>query len=71
MRTLIGVNDPQAVKKWSNALGVAVNKASYFAKKMMGFGNESRLPIQRMDDLESDAGDEVTYDLLMPASRER
>ena len=70
MRTMIGVNDPQAVKKWSTALGVAVNKASYFARKMMGMGKDSRLPIQRMDELESDAGDEVTYDLLMPMNME-
>jgi len=70
VRTMIGVNDPQAVKKWSNALGVAVNKASYFARKMMGMGKESRLPIQRIDDLESDAGDEVTLDLLMPMNME-
>ena len=70
MRTMIGVNDPQAVKRWSTALGVAVNKASYFARKMMGMGKDSRLPIQRMDELESDAGDEVTYDLLMPMNME-
>lgn len=70
MRTVIGVNDPQAVKKWSTALGVAVNRASYWTRKMMGFGKDSRLPIQRMDDLESDAGDEVTYDLLMPMNME-
>lgn len=70
MRTLIGVNDPQAVKKWSTALGVAVQKKSYFSKNMMGMGRESRLPIQRMDELESDAGDEVTYDLLMPMNME-
>lgn len=70
MRTYIGVNDAQTVKKWSNALGVAVNKASYFARKMMGMGKDSRLPIQRMDELESDAGDEVTFDLLMPMNME-
>lgn len=70
MRTVIGVNDPQAVKKWSTALGVAVNKKSYFTRKFMGMGEESRLPIQRMDDLESDAGDEVTFDLLMPMNME-
>jgi N4-gp56 family major capsid protein len=51
-------------------LGVAVNKSSYFARKMMGMGKDSRLPIQRMDELESDAGDEVTYDLLMPMNME-
>lgn len=70
MRTLVGVNDAQAVKKWSTALGVAVNKESYFASNMMGMGKESRLPIQRIDDLESDAGDEVTVDLLMPMNME-
>lgn len=70
MRSFIGVNDPQTVKRWSSALGVAVNKASYFAKKMMGTGKDSRLPIQRMDELQSDAGDEVTYDLLMPMNME-
>lgn len=70
MRSVIGVNDPQTVKKWSSALGVAVNKESYFASKMMGMGKDSRLPIQRMDELEKDAGDEVTYDLLMPMNME-
>ena len=70
MRTTIGVNDSQAVKRWSTALGVAVNKASYFASKLMGMGKETRLPIQRMDELESDAGEEVTYDLLMPMNME-
>lgn len=44
MRTAIGVNDPQAVKKWSTALGVAVNKSSYFARKMMGMGKDSASP---------------------------
>jgi N4-gp56 family major capsid protein len=70
LRTVVGVNDPQTVKRWSTALGVAVNKSSYFARKMMGMGKDSRLPIQRMDELESDAGDEVTYDLLMPMNME-
>ncbi len=69
-RTIIGVNDPQAVKKWSTALGVAINKESYFASSMMGMGKQSRLPIQRVDDLESDAGDTVTIDLLMPMNME-
>lgn len=69
-RTLIGVNDPQAVKKWAAATAVAVNKNSYFGKKMVGEGRESRLPIQRIDDLEQGAGDEVTIDLLMPSNQE-
>jgi N4-gp56 family major capsid protein len=70
MRTLIGVNDPQAVKKWSTAMATAINKSSYFARKFIGEGKDSRLPIQRIDDLERGAGDEVTVDLLMPMSME-
>ncbi|WP_017757597.1 N4-gp56 family major capsid protein [Pseudacidovorax intermedius] len=70
MRTLIGVNDPQAVKKWSSLMAVAINKASYWAKKFIGEGKDARLPIQRIDDLESGAGDEVTVDLLMPMNME-
>jgi N4-gp56 family major capsid protein len=70
VRTLIGVNDPQAVKKWASLMAVAINKASYWAKKFVGAGKDARLPIQRIDDLESGAGDEVTVDLLMPLSME-
>jgi N4-gp56 family major capsid protein len=70
MRTIVGVNDPQAVKKWATALAVAVNKSSYFTKKFMGEGKNSRLPIQMISDLESDAGDEITVDLLMPMNME-
>ena len=70
MRTLIGVNDRQSVKKWATMLSVAVNKSSYFARKMTGEGKDARLPIQRIDDLEQGSGDEVTVDLLMPMSME-
>lgn len=70
MRTLVGVGDPQACKKWGTATSVAVNKGSYFAKKYIGEGKMARLPIQRIDELESGPGDEVTVDLLMPMSME-
>lgn len=70
MRTLIGVNDQQAVKRWAAATAVAINKNSYFGKRMIGEGRESRMPIQRIDDLQEGAGDEVTLDLLMPSNAE-
>jgi N4-gp56 family major capsid protein len=70
MRTLIGVNDPQAVKKWASLMAVAINKASYWARKFVGEGKDARLPFQRIDDLESGAGEEVTVDLLMPMNME-
>ncbi len=70
MRTTVGVNDPQAVKKWSLLLAAAINKSSYFTKKMMGEGKDSRMPIQMITDLEKDSGDEITVDLLMPMNME-
>lgn len=69
-RTFVGVNDAQAVKKWSGLLAVAVNKTSYFTRKFMGEGKRAKTPIQRITDLESDAGDTVTVDLLMPMRME-
>lgn len=70
MRTTIGVNDPQAVKRWSANLASSVVKSSYFTKKFMGNGKDAKTPIQCITDLESDAGDEVTVDLLMPMNME-
>ena len=69
-RTYEGINDPRAVKAWSAALQVAVNKSSYFTKKFMGVGKRARTPLQRITDLESEAGDTVTIDLLMPMRME-
>lgn len=70
MRTLIGVNGPQAVKKRASLMATAINKASYWAKKFVDEGKDAHLPIQRVDGLESGAGDGVTVDLLMPLSME-
>ena len=70
MRTLVGVNDQQAVKRWAAATAVAINKNSYFGKRMVGEGREARTPIQQINDLQEGAGDEVTLDLLMPSNAE-
>lgn len=70
MTTFVGVNDPQAVKKWATSLAVQISKESWFNSKMVGMGSEARTPIQQLDELESGAGDEVTVDLLMPMSME-
>ncbi len=69
-RTFVGVNDTQAVKKWSGLLAVAVAKSSYFVKKFVGEGKRAKTPIQRITDLEKDSGDTVTVDLLMPMRME-
>ena len=38
---------------------------AYWNQRFMGKGNEAETPIQILTDLESDAGEEIKYDLLM------
>lgn len=61
--TVIGVNDPQAVRKYSAQLAVDVVRQSYFGRKFMASGAEVSAPIQVLTDLEKDAGDKITFDL--------
>ena len=63
-RTIIGVNDPKAVKRWSGLLAYDVSQKSYFNQKFMGRGAEAEVPVQILTDLESDAGEQIHYDLL-------
>ncbi len=53
--------DPRAIKKWAAGLAVDQIKKSYFSKKFIGTSDNSI--IQRKTDLESDAGDLVSFDL--------
>lgn len=64
-KTVIGVGDPKAVKKYSAFLAVDVGRESYFNRKMMGEGEKAQAPLQTLRHLENDAGDTVTYDLVM------
>lgn len=64
-RTIIGLNDPKAVKRYSGYLAVDVARTSYFSRKFMGEGETSTMPIQRLTHLENDAGEQITYDLVM------
>jgi N4-gp56 family major capsid protein len=63
-RTIIGVNDAKAVKRWSGLLAYDVSQKSYFNQRFMGRGVGSEVPIQILTDLESDAGEQISYDLL-------
>ncbi|MCK7581095.1 MAG: N4-gp56 family major capsid protein [Chromatiales bacterium] len=62
---MVGVNDPKAVKKYSAFLAVDVGRKSYFNKKFMGVGEEAQTPLQTLPHLENDAGDQISYDLVM------
>lgn len=63
-RTIIGVGDAKAVKRWSGLLAYDVSQKSYFNQRFMGRGEAAEVPIQILTDLESDAGDQIAYDLL-------
>jgi N4-gp56 family major capsid protein len=64
-QTLVGVGDPKAVKRYSAFLAVDVGRESYFNRKFMGRGADAQAPIQMLDSLENDAGDTISYDLVM------
>ena len=61
-QTIIGLNDAKAVKKWSANLAVDTIRQGFFTGRLMG-GEASMLPITVKTDLESGAGDAVSYDL--------
>lgn len=64
-KTIIGLNDAKAVAKYSVFLAVDVGRESYFNKKFMGVGIEAQTPLQTLPHLESDAGEKISYDLVM------
>jgi N4-gp56 family major capsid protein len=63
-RTIVGVNDAKAVKRWAGLLAYDSSQKSYFNQRFMARGADSEVPIQILTDLESDAGEEINYDLL-------
>lgn len=63
-RTVVGVNDAKAVKRWAGLLAVDQSQKSYFNQRFMGRGESAEVPIQILTDLESDAGEQISYDLL-------
>lgn len=60
-QTNIPFGDPKAQKKWSGSLFVAMQRKSYFERKFIGEGDTAL--IQRKTELDSDAGDVVSFDL--------
>lgn len=62
MLTNVGVNSPQAVKRWSIALATDTEKQMYMSKFI---GMTENSVIQQKTELEEDAGDEIAFDLNM------
>ena len=63
--TVIASGDAKAVKKFSAFLAIDTPKKAYWTQRYMGKGAQASMPIQQIDSLESDAGEEVSYDLNM------
>lgn len=59
--TTVGFGDAKAAKKWSAKLFLDSEKKGYFARKFIGTTDNH--VIQRLTDLEQDAGDTINYDL--------
>lgn len=60
--TEFGTSDPQTVKVWSKTLFVESILRTR-ARQLMGSGADA--VVQRLNDLESDSGDEIRFDLLL------
>jgi len=69
-RTIVGLNDPKAIKKQSALLAVDAPKKSFFGDRMTGEGENAEMPIQRLSELESDAGESISYDLSIQLKEE-
>lgn len=69
-KTIVGLNDPKACKRYASTLAVDTPKNSFFTKKMMGEGEDSGMPICRMTELENDAGEQISYDLSVQLKQE-
>jgi N4-gp56 family major capsid protein len=59
--TQVSFGDPKAAKKWAAGLFIETQKKSYFDRKFVGESDNH--VIQRLTDLEQDAGDTITFDL--------
>lgn len=63
-RTVFGVGDPSAVKRFSAMLFVDKARQSYWDNRFAKKGRDAEVPIQILTELESDAGDTISFDLF-------
>lgn len=62
---VVGLGDPKAIQKYSGLLAVDVPRESFWGSSMMSKGEVPKAPIQRLDDLEDEHGDRISFDLRM------
>jgi len=64
-QTIIGLNNPMAVKIYSGNLAVDIPRKGYWTRKFMGKGETPTKPLWQLTNLEADSGEQITYDLNM------
>lgn len=69
-RTIVGLGDPKAIKKFSGMLAVDVARDMYWERKFIGKGRTASAPIMQLTELENDAGEMITYDLSMQLTQQ-
>ncbi len=62
-KTIIGVGDPKAVKRYSALLATDTARIGYWTSHFMGSGPNASAPLHQLNELENSAGDLITYDL--------
>ena len=68
-RTIVGLNDAKAVKKYSAFLAVDTPRKAWWTKKFTG-PEGSSMPVTKVDRLENEAGEYVSFDLNMQLKME-
>ena len=62
-QTVVAFGDPKAQKRWSANLAVDTRKKSYFENRFIG--TDDNAVIQRKTELETGAGDRISFDLCV------
>lgn len=63
-QTVVGINNPIAVKRWSATLFTSQAQQSYWGSRFMSKANDAPVPVQVLTELENEAGDTITFDLF-------
>lgn len=64
-QTIVGLNNPIAVKRYAATLFSDMAKESYWGSRFMSKAQDAPTPIQVLTQLENDAGDTINYDLFV------
>jgi N4-gp56 family major capsid protein len=69
-QTIIGVGDALAVKRFSVALAVDAPRKAHWTRKYMGTGDSTTMPIRKLTDLETQAGDQMNFQISMQLNQQ-